>query len=56
MNGVDYRRLMRYHDVIKDVIRLIFINMSKGIVSYCDINLITNKQKQLLKLLLFSFS
>ena len=44
MNGINCRRLMKHHDKIIDIIRLIFINMSK-IVYDNDIHLITKKDK-----------
>ena len=49
MNGVNYKGLMKYHAEIIDGIRIIFIEMSEGVIFNDDINVIENKHKILLK-------
>ena len=43
------RRLTKHYDKVIDGIRLILIEISKGIISDDAINLITNTHKELLK-------
>ena len=49
INNVNCRRLLKHHNEIINRIRLIFIEISKGIISDGGINLITNKCRTLFR-------